>query len=338
VQGLAWGGHEVWFTGERSGVARALWAAAPGRGERLVARVAGPMTLEDVARDGRALLVHGRDRVGIAFASLAGGSEQDLSWLDRSIGTYLSADGTRLLFYESGDGGGSGYGVYLRKTDGSPAVRLGEGMGTALSPDGERVAAIVYSSPQRLVLLPTGAGESKVLERGPIEGYHWASFFPTGDRLLIAGNEPGRGARLYVQEVAHGPPRPITPEGLRVFWDAVSPDGRQAVAQGPDFTLALYPTAGGDPSPLPGQLHGDVPIRWGADGRTLYLGRRFVSPRQIVRLHLADGRREVLKDIVPSDPGGVTAIWAILATPDGRAYGYTYGRVLSDLYVAGGLR
>jgi eukaryotic-like serine/threonine-protein kinase len=340
VQGLAWSGQgrEVWFTGERSGVARALWAVTLKRRERLVARVAGPMTLEDIGADGSALLVHGRDRVGMAFTSAEDGRERDLSWLDRSISTDLSPDGTRLLFYESGDGGGAGYGVYLRKTDGSPAVRLGEGMGTAISPDGEHVAAIVHRSPQRLVLMPTGAGETRTLEPGSIESYHWASFFPGGDRLLVTANEPGRGTRLYVQEVAGGPPHPITPEGTRAFWDAVSPDGKRVLALSGDLTLSLYPIAGGEAVPLRGQLRGDVPIRWGADGRTVFLSRRFVSPQEIIRLRLGDGRREGLRAILPLDPAGITAIFAILATPDGRAYGYTYGRVLSDLYLTGGLR
>jgi len=340
VQGLAWapGGREVWFTAERSGVARAVWAVSRGGTERLVARVAGPLTLEDVARDGRALLVHGRDRVGILFGSAGEPRERDVSWLDRSISTYLAADSRHLLFYESGDGGGPHYGVYLRRTDGSPAVRLGEGMGTALSPDGTLVVAIIYETPPRLVLLPAGAGESRVLERGALESYHWASFFPDGHRLLVVGNEPGRGVQLYVQAIAGGPPRPFTGEGLRVFWDAVSPDGNRAVALSPDSSLLLYPVAGGDAVPLRGQLPGDQPVRWGADGRTLYLSRRFSSPPQLVRLHLADGRREVIRDIVPLDSAGITAVWSTVVTPDGRSYAYTYGRVLSDLYLVEGLR
>jgi len=40
-----------------------------------------------------------------------------------------------MLIEEDGDGGGPNYSVYLRKTDGSAAVRLGEGRAIALSPD-----------------------------------------------------------------------------------------------------------------------------------------------------------------------------------------------------------
>ena len=53
--------------------------------------------------------------------------ERDLSWLDWTQPVALTEDGTTLLMTEEGEGGGPGYGVYLRKLDGSPAVRLGDG-------------------------------------------------------------------------------------------------------------------------------------------------------------------------------------------------------------------
>jgi hypothetical protein len=143
--------------------------------------------------------------------------------------------------------------------------------------------------------------------------------------------------RLYVQEAAGGPPRPFTDEGQRVFWDAVSPDGSQAVALSPDAGLVLHPVAGGAAAPVPGQLPGDQPVRWSADGRVLYVVRRFSTPQQLVRLHLNDGRREPVRELAPFDPAGVTAVWSALVTPDGRSYAYTYGRVLSDLYLVEGL-
>jgi Tol biopolymer transport system component len=338
LQGLAWAarGRELWFTAERTGVGRALRAVTLDGRERLVARVAGPLTLEDVAGDGRALLVHARDRVGVLFGD--GGGERDLSWLDRSIATALSSDGRTLLFYESGDGGGPRYGVYLRGSDGSPAVRLGDGMGTSLSPDGRWAAAIVLGAPPRLALLPTGVGEAKQLERGPIEAYHWATFFPDGRRLLVAGSERGRGVRLYVQDLDGGAPVAFTGDGLRIFWSAVSPDGRHAVAFSPERRLALYPIDGGPPQELPGQQPGDMPIRWGEDARTLYLSRRFATPRQIVKLRLPEGRRELLREIAPADPAGVASVVSILTAAEGGAYAYTYVRVLSDLYLFEGLR
>jgi hypothetical protein len=69
----------------------------------------------------------------------AAGAQQvrDLSWLDWSFPYDLSDDGTTLLFGEQNVLTDGQYTLYLRRTDGSPAVRLGAGVGSALSPDGE---------------------------------------------------------------------------------------------------------------------------------------------------------------------------------------------------------
>ncbi len=86
--------------------------------------------------------------------------ERDLSWLDWSTPNDLTADGKTVLFSESGEGGGPKYAVYLRKTDGSPAIRLSDGAGMALSPDGKWALARSNTTPAPLVLLPTGVGEA----------------------------------------------------------------------------------------------------------------------------------------------------------------------------------
>jgi hypothetical protein len=87
--------------------------------------------------------------------------ETDLSWLDWSAPTDLSADGKTLLFLESGEGGGENYAAYVRETDGSPATRLGEGAALALSPDKKGVISAPAHNLGQLTLLATGAGESR---------------------------------------------------------------------------------------------------------------------------------------------------------------------------------
>src|ERR1035441_10804963 len=52
--------------------------------------------------------------------------------------------------------------IFLSQTDGSPAIRLGEGSFGNLSPDVQWVLAAV-GSPAKLVLLPTGVGEARQL-------------------------------------------------------------------------------------------------------------------------------------------------------------------------------
>jgi len=69
------------------------------------------------------------------------------------------------------------YAVYLRKTDGSPAVLLGEGGAVALSPDGKWAIVQPQGSPTQLKLLPTGAGEPKDLTHDNIN-HTWRAGFP----------------------------------------------------------------------------------------------------------------------------------------------------------------
>ena len=58
--------------------------------------------------------------------------ERSLTWLGQSIVNDLSSNGGRVLFSESSLSSDYGEFVYLRPTDGSPAVRLGDGQGPGL--------------------------------------------------------------------------------------------------------------------------------------------------------------------------------------------------------------
>ena len=123
-----------------------------------------------------------------------------------------------------------------------------------------------------------------------------------------------------------------------MFRRTVSPDGHFVVATGPDQRIYLYPLAGGEPTALPGATPGDIPARWTTDGRALFVYRRHPIPVQVVRLDVATGRRELWKELVPSDSAGVTEVGSVIPTPDGRSYVYSYIRELSDLYVVEGVK
>ncbi len=133
--------------------------------ERVVLGSMGAATVSDIARDGRALMVHDRARGGMISVRQNETRERDLSWLDYSRPQDLSNDGKVVLFTESGVGAGASPAVYVRSTDGSPAVRLGEGSAWALSPDGKWALA-TRTGPSQMVLLPTGVGQTRVLETG----------------------------------------------------------------------------------------------------------------------------------------------------------------------------
>jgi Tol biopolymer transport system component/predicted Ser/Thr protein kinase len=338
IQGIAWspGGDEIWFTATRTGGDRSLYAVNPSGTVRLLARVPGELTLLDVDRDGHVLLTRGNDRAGMMGLAPGDAKERDLSWLDWSVPGDLSADGRTVLFYETGEGGGPKYAVYLRKTDASPAIRLSEGIGTALSPDGKWALARPNVTPAPLLLLPTGVGEAKPLTHDSIN-HLLARWLPDGKQLVFSGNEAGHGFRLYVESPEEGKPRPISPEGVNPFF-VVSAKRDFAASVGPDHKIYLYPIAGGEPIPVSGAEPDEAPTGWSADGRSLYVFRFGEIPAKVFELELSTGKRKLWKELVPADAAGIDTIRGITITPDAKAYVYGYIRTLSDLYVVEGLK
>jgi len=346
-QGLAWSpqSKEVWFTASKTGTDRPLYAASLSGNLRMVARMPGTLSLLDIWKDGRVLLNRAswrRELIGLLPGEKR---ERDLSWLDYSYPTDISADGKTLLFDEEGGGGGLAYSksagltyaVYIRKTDGSPAVLLGAGGAVALSPDEKWAIAQPQTTPAQLILLPTGAGESRPLTKDEIN-HSWARWLPDGKQFVFTGNEPNHGVRFYVQDAAGGKPRAISPEGVHGTAFTVSPDGRYIAGIGPDQNGYLYPIAGGEAQPLRGLAPGDQPISFSADGHSLYTFRPGELPTQVYKLEVGSGQRTPFRQLMPSDPAGVETIGPILLTPDGKACVYGYHRTLSDLYIGEGLR
>jgi eukaryotic-like serine/threonine-protein kinase len=342
--GLAWSadGREVLFTAARSGSAQGLYAVGMGGRERLLARVPGRLVLHDVAADGRVLVTHPQRRREMLLLLPDETRERDISWLDYSVAADLSADGRTVLFGESGEGGGAGYSVYLRRTDSSAPVRLGEGQPTSLSPDGAQALSVLHGAEPQLVVLPTGAGQAVTLPRGAISQYRWAWWFPDGRHVLVEGSEAGKQRRLYVQETPGGAPRPLTPEGTSAPRpNAIFPDGTAVTAtcKAPRPSWCLYPVTGGEPRPIAGIEPGESPVRWSADGRFLYVrGSRFQLPLTLSRVELATGRRETIRELGPVDRAGVTSIADVFVTPDGKTCVYHYLRTLADLYLVEVLR
>jgi eukaryotic-like serine/threonine-protein kinase len=330
VDGVCWtsDSSELWFA--RGGSLRAI--SLRGH-ERVIMRLPTSFSINDIWQDGRVLLTRYAGRREI-FGQAGGQSvEQDLSWLDWAYPADLSADGRTMLVTVSGGGGGAGYGIYLRETDGSPPVRLGEGVALALSPDKKWVLAMRPQAPSELVLLPTATGEPR---RVPADGIVHArgKWLQDGQRVLVVGNEPGRGSRIYLLTLASGKPTPITPEGTNTEAYALSPDGRFVAAVGPDEKGYIYPLDGEQPKPLLGLFEGEVPGSWNRDGRSIYVYRPSELPARIYQLDVATGQRKLWRSFMPADPSGVHFIGPILLTPDGRTYLYGLRRVLSDLYLA----
>jgi Tol biopolymer transport system component len=337
AQGLAWSpGGDVWFTATHVGGNRALFSTTRSGKVRQRVRVPGSLTLQDISSDGRLLSTSDTIRMEMYVLSPGEAKERDMTWLDWSLPAAVSADGRRIVFSETGEGGGAGYSVYIRGTDGSPAVRLGEGSAQDLSPDGQWVLALVKpNSDPQLVAYPTGAGEPKVF---PKEGLSVSSaaWLPDGKRILITASEPGRGQRLYLRDVDGGKPKAVTPEGYTQV-GFLSPDGKWAAVAGPDRKSYLYPLSGGEPAEITGIDPQDALDQVSSDGRYLYIHRRGEVPARVQRLDISTGRKESWRTLVPADAAGVSNI-TVLPTPGGDAYVFNYARVLSDLFLIEGLK
>ena len=333
IEGLAWSpdGREIWFSAAKTGYARDLWCVNASGRLRLVARMVGGATLHDVSRQGRVLFSRDVHRDQLLGATVEHPRERDLSWLDWSDVAGLSAGGDTLLFSEQGEGAGANYAVCMRRMDGSPVIRLGEGFATGLSPDGRWAVALTKAPEPHLTLLPTGPGTARTLDPGPIRMFSWASFSADGKSLAISGSEADQVPHTWVQSISGGLPRAVTPRGVGGNW--LTADGHDAI-----FGDSLYPIAGGPARAAEGLRSGDIPASPSSPSREVFVWHWGTVPVEIDRVDLATGRRTPWRRIMPDDPVGLFGIGPVVVSPGGRSYAYTCGRMLSDLYLADGLR
>ncbi len=335
VFGLAWHGDEVWFTAadELPLLRNAVQAMNPSGTVRIVARVPGNTSLHDVAPDGRVLIARTDDRGGVSVRAPGETAERDLSWLDATYLAALSPDGRRALLYELGVGGGPYGSVYLRGTDGSAAVRLGDGVALSLSRDGRW--ALARTTGPHLDVLPTGAGANRRLERPglTLQGGRWLA-----DGRVVARARAGQSpSRLYVLDLDGTATAPITPENLFVGSSAwgLSPDST-AVAVSTPAGPQLFPVSGGQGRALPGATTTSRVVGWITSG--VLVSEDPLGGGLISRLNPDSGRRDTWADIHPQDPAGIMSLDLALltTTPDGRSYGYSWHRATSDLFLVRG--
>ena len=333
---LSWSprGDEVWFSGAQAGADPAVFAVDLSGKQRFVSQAPGWILMWDVARDGHVLITSVNSRLGILYAPSDGSAPRDLAWFDASLAYDLSEDAKSLVFVELTAGEGRNAAIYLRKTDGSPAVRLGYGNWPALSPDGKWVVSIQHQpSRSQLLLLPTGPGELRALDVGEMH-YESVEWFPGGKRILFTGNQPGHPVRSWMYDLEGGQPKPITAEGVRAT--RVSPDQHSFVVVDPR-RLLLGQFGGGEPKAIADLQPGESVVRWSADGRYLFLAQEQAETLKLTRLEIASRKREPWRT-VKSPENGAAFVGRVALSADGKAVAVTFQHDLANLYLVKGLK
>ena len=335
IEGVQWSpaGDEIWFTASDTGAAQNLHGVTLAGKLRTITNVPGGMWLQDM-RDGVALMLIQQIRLGIR-GTPDGKQEHELGWLGWSLLRDISRDGKRVLFEEEADGGGPNYTVYLRDTDGSPPVRIGEGTGEAISPDGKWV----ITKPAKggpLSLVPTGAGEARQLTHDNVS-YNSVRYLPDGNQLLAVGIEAGHGARDYLIGVSDGSAKPVTPEGIAGA--ILSPDSHSVAVTGPDGKWAVWPLDGSGLHPIPGLDSKYYLAGWTPDGASVYAlsSQRRERVAKAYRVNTTTGKMEFWKNFGEGLPAGAGA-GAPHFSSDGSAYAYVYSQALAVAYVVKGLK
>ena len=304
-QGIMWSakGDEVWFTATRSGSSQNLFGVTLSGKLRAIANVPGGMWLQDI-RNGVALTITHQTRLGIRGMQPGAKEERELGWLGWAELRDVSRDGKKILFEEEGDGGGPNYTVFLRDMDGSPPVRIGNGVAQTISPDGKWVIT-KPANEGALSLVPTGAGEARVLTHDKIS-YENAHSLPDGKQVLATGIEAGHGIRDYLIDVGTGDSKPITPEGIA--GTNLSPDGRSIAVSGPEGKWGVWPLDGTGLRLVPGLDSKWAVTGWSPDGASLYAvaSHKVERAASLYRVDISTGKMEFWKSFGADLPAGVT--------------------------------
>jgi serine/threonine protein kinase/Tol biopolymer transport system component len=303
---------------------------------RILARAPGHLTLYDVASDGRMLIRTDNRQLGILGAAPGGSQEMDLSCLDASRLIGISADGQAIAAEVSGESGGPKGSVYLRKTDGSSPVRIGDGAAYALSPDGQWVSgySAVGSNMRRYALLPAGAGEEHEINVPQLKGFGVVfGWRPDHETLLVFGPGKTRNYQNYAWNQTSGALKPIGPEGQGDVIPLVSPDTQRIITKGPDGNWWAYSVDGGESRRIQGLTTHDYPVGWRSDNRSIYIVTHHNENQMlpVSTLDIETGARAPWKEIRPMRP--VEQVENLKITPDGKAYAYNFIVKTSDLYI-----
>jgi len=340
LQGVAWrpDGKEVWFAGVGE-----LDAVDLKSNERVIYRALGYIRLQDISVDGKVLATTDDIRSDIFAAAVGGPESRDLAVLPFGAAAGISNDGQTVAIntFQTSD-----YEMWVRKTDGSPGIRVGDGGILDLSADGKLLLGFLPSKPDQLLLVPAGIGQTRTLPSHGLQ-YQAGMLMPDGKHAIVLASTAGHGDRLYIEDLTgQTAPQPISTEGVAsaLYSHGLTSDGKYVLAWAPDpqdpgkNVSMMYPLGGGDPRPVPTISSGELPICWLPDGRSVLVLRVGEMPATVYKVDIASGKHEVWRKFIPADPTGILTLRSVFVTPDAKHYAYSTRRVLSKLYVIEGLR
>jgi len=341
-QQLAWSpdGRRVYFSASKSGNESYQVMSVNVTGPPEVRQAfSGPggMLVNDISGDGRQLVTRD-DRRWLMKALLPGEKdEREVGWQAFAIAGAVSPDRKSMVFTDISARAGANYSTSLRNLGTGKVVRLGEGSSFGFSADGRWAGGLIPTTLE-LQLYPVGAGQTIRVPRGKLEAYtgDLPQWFAKSPRLLVCGNEKGKGSRCYAQDIPDGKVTPLTPEG--VARALIAPDERTLLTRSANGTYEIRSGANDQASPARGLTPTDVPLRWSADSQSVVVTTRGRIPALVERVNVATGARTTLRELAPTDRAGLTSVLLTDWIDDGRGYVYQYQRSLSTLFVATGVR
>ena len=275
TEALAWSadGREIWYGGATTEASWPIKAIDPDttvpRDGRMVWYVPSNLLLLDIDARGRVLLT-GNEAGGVTAGASAGDArDRDLSWGGWSMPGHVSRDGHTVLL-SGQDGTDPDYSV-------SPAAhgRLGAGQDRSraarrqLSPDGKWALSITPSEPNRVLLLPTGAGEPRQIDVGDLAPNAAVFVAPEseGRRRRHPQRISRRGRRRRLVRHAQQPrPSGASRTGIQrapvSCATHTSPDGSLLAVQADDGKVLAWPLPHGGPARELATLGEQRRLRW----------------------------------------------------------------------------
>jgi Tol biopolymer transport system component len=332
LEGLAWApsGKEIWFSAAETGEQWCIHAVTLSGKQRTVYCGTAPTRILDIAASGRALVSTEEARGTMELVEHGSNQERDLSWLSYSWGPRLSKDGSEVLFTDLSEQSGNDYSVYVRKSDGSPAVRIaGGGYASDITPDGKWALVQLPDDPaKRLQIVPVGPGQARALHWDGMEP-RWAEWFPDGEHILMVARQSAQAEAVYLTDINGSTPKQLSPGNMS--WGAIAPDGQSFISE-QNRSVAVRSISDGSSKPIPGILVTEEPIGW-AGSKHVFVQNKIPTGLNIYKIDVESGQRELWQTLTPKDSMGLRPMNTPIAiTADGRWMAFSCRTQLGQLY------